>query len=110
MWTVLHLIAYVALLDGVAQYGTALVKRKNSRRHRKCLERIARLEIETSIGLDWGREFFDKRTPKSLDYGLKRECWSCERAYYPDIDSRGSLREHLCGGCVRKTEAELSSL
>lgn len=129
IWLALHIFGYLSsgLLAVVAV--SVVAEQLTKGKHKNALERIARLEMELGVGLDWGREFFEARKPMKHPKG-GRLCWMCKKVYdrpdnyltYAAMLRTGArprpprptrdklLGQHLCEACERKTERELSEL
>lgn len=124
IWLALHTVGYLATtVIGLCAIGLA-VEHWPKAKHKRTLERIAQLEMETGVGLDWGREFFDKRKPVRDGRG-NHLCWLCHKKFSPYGMASSPLfmsmrpmpkprprefQAHLCASCEAKTHAQVESL
>lgn len=121
IWMLAHIVGYLTSTRLLVAATARHIQLRRARSHDRCLERIARLEIELGIGLDWGREFFETRSTPEHEYA-RRQCWMCKNAYepsdYPYLSYGRNrpplrdalLRSHLCAACEEKSKAEIAAL
>ena len=93
VWLCIHCVCYAITLLLVAVYAGRFIEQRRANTYAVRIERIAKMEIQLGIGLDYGRDWLVSQPIMCKDYlmglaldhngAVERVCYGCNKKFRP---------------------------
>ncbi len=97
MWLALHIVGYVALGVVVTERAPRIQRNRAAARHARIMANIARLEVQTELGVDYAKDWVDEQPKRTRgeQFAMSGQwyCYGC--AEWHTANGKGFHK--LCG-------------